>query len=87
MTREAVGNLQGESSAADVLPIGEGSGINRKKYAAALKNANELLHFSSERVYSLQDFSDTDKLGRLLRYLKTGSICVVLCHGYVESMI
>lgn len=88
VTRDPVGNLQGELATKDLLRISECSRVNRKKYEAALKAADDLLHTSPEKDYaSLQDSSDTGKLGKLFLYLKTGSIYAVLFCGYLENMV
>lgn len=85
VTRKAVENLQGESSLGD-LQFNRDNGLHRKKFAAVLREAKADDSYSKV-CFSLQDVSDTGKLRRLFRYLKTGHVCMAPYRRYWESMI
>ena len=69
MTRKADENLQGESSLGDLQNFNRDNGLHRKKFAAGLREAKAYGPYT-EVCFSLQDISDTGKLGRLFRYLQ-----------------
>lgn len=70
MNREAVGNLQGGLTLGDMQKFNGIKGIHKQKFAAVLREVSAYCPDKKMGCYSLQDVSDTGKLGRLFRYLQ-----------------
>ncbi len=61
-------------------------GVNRRKHLAVMKEAQELLNRSASPFSCVQDLG-TGKLKKLVRYLSTGIVCLLLVACYLEAAV
>jgi hypothetical protein len=65
----------------------EQTGLIYKKYAAAMKNAEELLNKTDSLTKGIYECLNCGKLTRLVKYIKNGSVVILLMVSYSEVVL
>lgn len=65
----------------------ETTDLLHKKHAAAMKNAEELLNKQDFSVTDVNERLNCGKLTRLINYIKSGSIVVLMLVGYTQFIL
>jgi hypothetical protein len=87
LEKKVIRKIQHEVGSSLEVEASNNFSLNQKKYAVAMRQAEELLSGSDIYAFTIYDSLNCGKLARLINYITNGSACLLLCVIYIECVI